>query len=80
MTRTTGTLHEYLRTFIVISRAFLLRMRNVSDKIYSWNKKTHFMSSNFFFFRKLCRLWDNEEKYGRGREDTSDNTNAAHAG
>jgi len=27
-----GALHEDLRTFVVISRLFLLRMRNVSEK------------------------------------------------
>ena len=33
VTRMTGTLHEDLRTFIIISRAVLLKMRNVSDTI-----------------------------------------------
>ena len=32
VTRLTGTLHEDLYTFLIISRLFLLRMRNVSDK------------------------------------------------
>ena len=26
----------------------------------------------YFFFRKSCRLWDNVEKYGRGRQPTDD--------
>ena len=32
MTRITDTLHENLRTFMIISRSVLLRMRNISDK------------------------------------------------
>ena len=43
----------------IISRSFLLRLRNVSDKSCRENQNTHFMFNNFFFFRKLCRLWDN---------------------
>jgi len=27
--------------------------------------KTHFVFSNFFFPRKLCRLWENVGKYCR---------------
>jgi len=53
-TRITGTLYEDQYTFL-ISRSILLRMRNVSDKSYRANQKTHFMFNNFFF-RKLCRL------------------------
>jgi hypothetical protein len=38
-----STLHEDQHTFIIISSSFLLRMRNVSDKICRENKNTHFM-------------------------------------
>jgi hypothetical protein len=31
----------------------------------------HYMFNNFF--RKLCHLWDNVEKYGRARQVTDDN-------
>jgi hypothetical protein len=31
------------------------------------------MFSNFFFFQKSCRLWDNVEKYGRARQATDGN-------
>jgi len=58
-TRITGTLHEDLSTFMIISRSVILRMRNVSDKSCRENQNTHFVFSNFFFFRKSCRLWDN---------------------
>ena len=58
-----GTLHEDKYTFFIISRSFLLRMRNVSDKSCRENHIVHFASSNFFsFFRKSYSLWDNMKK------------------
>jgi len=48
MTRITGILREYLRTFMITSRSFLLRMRNVSDKICRENQNTHFVFCNSF--------------------------------
>jgi hypothetical protein len=35
--------------FLLISRSFLLRMRNVADKIFREKQNTHFASVNFFF-------------------------------
>jgi hypothetical protein len=49
------------RLFLTISRSFLLRLRNFSDKICRRNQTTHFVLSKHF--RKSCRLWDNVEKY-----------------
>jgi hypothetical protein len=46
--RITGTLHEYLCTFMIISRWILLRMRNVSHKSCRVNQNTHFMFNNSF--------------------------------
>ena len=46
--------------------------RQVVEKI-----KTHILRS-VTFFRKLCRLWDNVEKYGRARQPM-DGYNTAHA-
>jgi len=46
----TGTLHEDHKTFLIISRSVILRMRNVSDKSYRENQNTQFVFSNFFFF------------------------------
>jgi len=40
------TLHDQY-TFLIISRSFLLRMRNVSEKNYRKNQNIHFMFSNF---------------------------------
>ena len=42
-----GTLHEDLRTFMILSRSIFLRTRNVSDKISRENQNTHFI------FRKI---------------------------
>jgi len=48
-------------------------MRNISDKSCRENQETHFMFDTIFFSRKSCRLWDNVERYGRGRQATGDN-------
>jgi hypothetical protein len=48
LTRTTGTLHEDLCTFVVTPRWILPRLRNVSDKRRRKNQKTHFMFNDFF--------------------------------
>jgi len=46
-----ATLHEDLRTFMIISRSIFLK-REFSDKILE-EIKTHFLFNNFF--RKSCR-------------------------
>ena len=45
-TRITDTLHEDLHTFMIISRSFLLRIKNVSDRICRQNQSTHFVFYN----------------------------------
>jgi len=35
--------------------------------------KTHILRSITFFFRKLCRLWDNVENYWKARQITGHN-------
>ena len=49
LTRITGTLHEDRYTFLTISNSVILRMRNISDKIYIEIQNTHIVFSNFFF-------------------------------
>jgi len=49
MTTITGTLHEHVCTFMIVSCWILLRMGNVSDKSYRENHNTDFMFINFFF-------------------------------
>jgi hypothetical protein len=72
LTRITGTLHEDLCAFVIISRSILLRSRNVPGRSCRENQNTHFIFNNFFF-RKSCRLWDNVEKYGTARQATDGN-------
>ena len=57
-------LREDHHTFFIISRSFLLRMRNVSGKSCRENQNTHFVFSNFFS-RKSCRLWEKGVNYCR---------------
>jgi len=47
----TRTLHEDQYAFLIISCSLLLRMGNVSDKIYTENQNTHFVLSNYFFLK-----------------------------
>jgi hypothetical protein len=56
MTRITDTLHKDLCTFMIISRALLLRVRNVLDRSRRENHKTHFVCNIF--------LSDNRAMYG----------------
>jgi hypothetical protein len=71
MTRITGTLHEDLRAFMIISRSVLLKKGNISDKFVE-TIKTRVLYS-IPSFRKSCRLWDNVEKLCRARQATDDN-------
>ena len=48
LTTITGTVYEYLCTFMVIARWILLRMRNISNKTCGENINTHFMFNKFF--------------------------------
>jgi hypothetical protein len=52
--RIAGTLDEDICIFI--SRSVLCSMRNVSDRSCKGDQNTHFMFSNFFPPRKLCRV------------------------
>ena len=46
LTRITDNLHEDLYTFMITSRSFLLRIKNVSDRICRQNQNTHFVFYN----------------------------------
>jgi len=71
--RITGTLHEDQCTFFVISRSFLLRMRNVSNNNTNntnavQNIKTHILCSVTFFFENRTvygKKWKNIVERGR---------------
>jgi len=58
----------HLWSFLIISRSFLLRMKNVSNKCYGEIQNTHFVFSNFF--SKIMPLWVNVEKYCRAGHAT----------
>jgi len=77
MTRITDTLRGDVCTFITISCPFLLRMKDVSDKICRENQNTHFMFSNLFFFRKSRRFIDVEKDCTAGQA-TDENMTRAH--
>ena len=66
------TLREDQYTFPIISRSVLLRMRNVSDKCCTENKKKSIFMFKNFFFRKSRLPWDNVEKYCTAGQDTDD--------
>jgi hypothetical protein len=56
----TGTLHEDLCTFMIISRSILLRIKHVWDKSFRGNQNKHIIFNNFF--RKLALyevMWKN---------------------
>jgi hypothetical protein len=65
--KTTGTLDEDVRIFMVITRSVLLRMIYVSDKISGGNYNTHFMFYSFFSESR-----GNVAKYGTARQATDD--------
>jgi hypothetical protein len=71
-----GTLYEDQYMFLIISRSFILRMRNVSDKDCEENRNTRFMFQNFF--PKSCRLWHNVVKYCRAEQAIHDNVAHVH--
>jgi hypothetical protein len=49
--RVTGTLHEDHNTYLITSRLFLLKMRNVSDKGCRENQNTNFIFNKFLLFQ-----------------------------
>ena len=48
MTKIRVTLPKDLSMFMIVSRSILLRIRNVSDKIFRDNLNTHFMFIKVF--------------------------------
>jgi hypothetical protein len=66
----TGTLHDYLCTFVTIAQLFVLSIRNISDK-FAEKIKTHIFSITFLW--KFFHLWDNVATYGAAGQATGDN-------
>ena len=67
MIRITDTLHEDQCTFTIISRSFLPRMRNISDKICGEDQNSYFISNNFLFENHAVYeiMWKNIVELGR---------------
>ena len=74
----TGTLHEEQYTFLIISRSFLLRMRNVSDTFVAEIKTQNFVFCNFFFFEKRAFYETTWKKHCRAGQTRDDNMGHAH--
>jgi hypothetical protein len=70
--RITGTFHEDLCTFMIISPLVFLRIRNVSEKRCRKNRNTNCMFRNFF--SKIVPFVSYVAKYGTARQPTDDNT------
>jgi hypothetical protein len=61
LTSIAGTLYENQCTFLIISRSFLLKMQNISEKMVEKLAK-HFMFNNVFENRAVCEIhviWKN---------------------
>jgi hypothetical protein len=63
----TGILHADIRTFVIISRSVILRMRNVSDKSCRENQNTFCVQLLFFFENRAVYviMWKNIVERGR---------------
>ena len=73
-----GTLYEDQYKFMIISLSFLLRMRDVADKVVKKkNSNTHFIFSNIFFSSENRAVYEMWKKYCRAGQPTVDNM--AHA-
>jgi hypothetical protein len=62
LTIITGNLHEYIFTFMKISRLILLRMGNVTEDSSTETQNTLFKLSNFSFFENRAAydiMWKN---------------------
>ena len=62
------TVIRHPRTFLIISRSLLLRMKNVSDKTCRGTRNTHFNLITFFFEKGTFyeKMWKNTVERGRG--------------
>jgi len=78
MTRLKDTLPEDQYTFSIISRSFLFRMRNISEKNVKRNSKHTFYVQFFFFFKNHSFYEIMWEKYCREGQATDDHMEHAH--
>jgi hypothetical protein len=71
MTRLMGYLHKTIRTFIIISRWILFRIRNISEKVVE-KIKTYILYSVTSFWKSYLS-YDNVEKYDTATQATNYN-------
>jgi len=64
------TLHEVIRTFMIIARLILLSMRNVREKCCRENQNRRFVFKVFFSENRA--VYENVEKYCRAGQVTED--------
>ena len=57
---------------MIMFRSIIVRIRNISDKVWGEAQNTHFMFNNVF--PKNCLSWENVEKCGRVAHATDVNT------
>ena len=76
-TKMTGAVHKDQYIFCIVSRSFLLRMKNISDRVVD-RTKTHILYS-ITCFRKSFLLWDKVEKYCGHGQTTDDNKAHTHS-
>jgi hypothetical protein len=53
-----STLHEDQCTYFIIYFSFILRMRNVSDKLSAENQNIYFVFSKVFFFFEIRAAYE----------------------
>ena len=60
LTRITATLHGDLYTIFIITRSFLLRINNVTNKSFRGYQNTHFTFNNVLENHAVCEImWKN---------------------
>jgi hypothetical protein len=76
-----ATLHEDLRTFMIVSRLILLGMRNISEKVCRQDRNTHFIFNNIFSKNHAIYeiKWENIVTPDRSRMTIQHGTSVLHA-
>ena len=78
MAQIAGTSHEDQCAFMVISRSYLVRMRNISDEYCSKNQDTHFMFNAISFLDHSVYeiMWKNSVELDRLQMPKDTNTHS----
>jgi len=78
LTRITATLHEDQYTFLIISRSFLFRMGNISDKSRRKYQNAHFVFCKLLFENLAAYdiMWKNSVRDGQITDDKKKKTHS----